>query len=71
MWSWMAVNNTYSFFCGTKLSEWIWMLIVGIIQIVVGITFVILTKKSENFQKWANKDFEKELKNRLILPKRA
>ena len=51
------------FFCGTKLSEWIWMLIVGIIQIVVGITFVILTKKSENFQKWANKDFEKELKN--------
>lgn len=50
-------------FCGTKLSEWIWMLIIGIIQIVVGITFVILTKKSENFQKWANKDFEKELKN--------
>ena len=51
------------FFCGTKLSEWIWMLIVGIIQIVVGITFVILAKKSLNFQKWANKDFEKELKN--------
>lgn len=51
------------FFCGTKLSEWIWMLIVGIIQIVVGIIFVILAKKSLNFQKWANKDFEKELKN--------
>ena len=51
------------FFCGTKLSEWICMLIVGIIQIVVGIIFVILTKKSANFQKWANKDFEKELKN--------
>lgn len=51
------------FFCGTKLSEWIWMLIVGIIQIFVGIIFVILTKKSANFQKWANKDFEKELKN--------
>ncbi len=51
------------FFCGTKLSEWIWMLIVGIIQIAVGIIFVILAKKSLNFQKWANKDFEKELKN--------
>ena len=51
------------FFCGTKLSEWIWMLIVGIIQIVVGIIFVILAKKSLNFQKWANKYFEKELKN--------
>ena len=23
-------------FCGTKLSEWIWILIIGIIQIVVG-----------------------------------
>ena len=50
-------------FCGTKISEWIWMLIIGIIQIVVGTTFVLLSKKSKKFQKWANKDFEKELKN--------
>lgn len=45
--------------CKNPMSDYIWMWILAVIQIVLGIIIVILSKKSKRFQKWADKDFKK------------
>lgn len=49
------------------MSDYIWMWILAVIQIVPGIIIVILSKKSKRFQEWAIRDFEKDLKKKKKL----
>lgn len=48
--------------CKTPLGEYVWMIILGVIQIAAGIVLMALSRKSERFRKWADKDFRKSLK---------
>lgn len=57
--------------CKNPMSDYIWMWILAAIQIVPGIIFVILSKKSKSFQKWANSNFEKTLKKKKKLEEKV
>ena len=50
--------------CKTPLNEWLWMWILAAVQIIPGTAFLVLTKKSERFRAWANRDFQKGLKKK-------
>lgn len=45
--------------CKDPFRHWGWMLFVSVIQIVVGLALMFLSRKSKRFQKWAEKDFRK------------
>lgn len=57
--------------CKNPISDYIWMWILAAIQIILGTTFVILSKKSIRFQEWADKDFKKDLKRREKLKEKV
>lgn len=57
--------------CKNPLGEWGWMLILAAVQIGVGTSLVVLSKKSKRFQAWAEKDFRKSLKEREDLAKKV
>ena len=57
--------------CKNPMSDYIWMWILAAIQIVPGTILVILSKKSQRFQKWADKDFEKCLKKKKKLEEKV
>ena len=45
---------------GEPVNKCLWMWIVAAVQIVAGIILVVLCSKSKAFQKWAERDFEKD-----------
>lgn len=57
--------------CKTPLSECTWMIFLGAIQIAAGIVLMILSRKSEKFRKWANKDFRKGLDQKKNLEEKV
>lgn len=57
--------------CKNPLGDWLWMWIVAAVQLVPGTAFVVLSKKSEKFRRWANKSFEKELKQKKKMEEKA
>lgn len=57
--------------CKCPINECIWMWILAAIQIVPGVVFVILSKKSKRFQEWANANFVKGLKKKQKLEEKV
>lgn len=57
--------------CKNPISDYIWMWILAAIQIIPGIIFVVLSKKSIRFQEWADKDFKKDLERRKKLKEKV
>lgn len=58
--AWAAISFV-PFVLGTSPGDYLWMPIVGMVQIVVGALVVILARKSNRFQAWALRSFEKDL----------
>lgn len=53
--------------CDNPLRDYLWMWILAAVQIVLGVVFMILSKKSKRFQEWAKKDFRKDLQRKKKL----
>lgn len=49
------------------ITDYLWMLILAIIQIAAGIAIVVLCNISKSFQKWVEKDYKKSLKEQKIM----
>ncbi|MCF0187553.1 MAG: hypothetical protein HUJ98_13835 [Bacteroidaceae bacterium] len=45
---------------GEPVNKCMWMWIVAAVQIVIGVVLVALCNKAKAFQKWANRNFEKD-----------
>lgn len=67
---WLALS-LIPMLCKNPISDIVWMWILAMVQIILGLLLVILSKKSGKFQWWAEKDFRKGLKQQKKLEEKV